>query len=413
MNRFNPINPKKYLGSFTFMLSFMFLSIVWTSIVSAQSYQLTVSAGEFDRQETVVSFEAPKGLAAGVYEMSGESGESMPLQVDDSGRGWFILKNLSPGNMKTFKFSAEPVAIEGKVQSRTDENTITFLGDDQEVLSYYYRDNNPPAALDQRYKRGGYIHPVYSPNGVRLTNHLNTELHPHHLGIWSSWPKTEFQGRQPDFWNVHDNTGKVEADSLYEAWQGPVQGGFRATHRFIDLTTDTPVVALREEWQVRVYPALHNGKFLMFDLMITQSADAGQPLILPEYRYGGVGFRGHADWDNPENISFLTSKGLGREGHATKARWVHIGGYSDGSLAGITFMDYPQNIRHPQPVRIHPDMAFFNYAPVQGGDLVIEPGTPYKVQYRMVTYDGEPNPDELNQLWNDYAYPPKVTVELK
>jgi len=74
-------------------------------------------------------------------------------------------------------------------------------------------------------------------------------------------------------------------------------------------------------------------------------------------------------------------------------------------------MGHPGNFRFPQPVRIHPDAPFFNYAPTQLGTMQIEPGSPYIVRYRYVTYDGEPNPDELNRLWNDYAYPPGVTVK--
>ncbi len=144
-----------------------------------------------------------------------------------------------------------------------------------------------------------------------------------------------------------------------------------------------------------------------------QSANTAQPLILPEYHYGGVGFRAHADWANPDSINFLTSEGLGREANETRPNWVHAGGYTDGDLAGITMMDHPSNFRFPQPVRIHPSHPYFVYAPQQLGEMRIEPGSPYIAQYRFVTYDGEPNPEELNRIWNDYAYPPAVTVEAE
>jgi hypothetical protein len=91
-------------------------------------------------------------------------------------------------------------------------------------------------------------------------------------------------------------------------------------------------------------------------------------------------------------------------------RWTHIGGHSDGQLAGIAIMDHPANPRHPQSVRIHPNEPFFNYAPVQLGDMSIEPGSPYVVRYRYVTYDGEPDADAINQMWEDFAYPAGVTV---
>lgn len=159
-----------------------------------------------------------------------------------------------------------------------------------------------------------------------------------------------------------------------------------------------------------MYPSVGGDSAHVFDLKVTQTANTAQPLILPEYRYGGVGFRGHVDWDDPDNVTFLTSEGLGRDGHATRVRWTHIGGHSNNELAGISILGHPENYRHPQTVRIHPTEPFFNYAPVQLGDMSIEPGSPYVVRYRYITYDGEPDPDFINRMWDDFAYPVGVTV---
>lgn len=374
-------------------------------------YIVTVSAGGFDRSESVVSFHLPEDVDSGTYRMTSESGHSPYLQVDDRNRGWFILDELPAGDSRTYRIERDPVTYNPNISKTIDENTITFRADGRDVISYYHGDNSPPEELDERYRRGGYIHPVKSPGGVVLTNHLNADLHPHHSGIWSAWTNTEFQGRTPDFWNVHANTGRVDhADSLEAAWEGPVHAGFLARHYFVDLSASAPVIALNEEWDVRVYPSAGDGNFLIFDLQVTQTANTAQPLKLPEYRYGGVGFRGHVDWDDPDNATFLTSEGLGRDGHGTRVRWTHIGGHSEGELAGIAILGHPGNFRHPQTVRIHPDEPFFNYAPTQLGDMSIEPGSPYVVKYRYITYDGEPDSDEINRFWNDFAYPPGVTV---
>jgi len=346
--------------------------------------------------------------------MKSEPGNSIQVQVDGNNSGRFILENLPAGTTRTYTMREEPVSASSRVSKEIDHNTISFQSEGKHVLSYYHGENQPPPELDDRYRRSGYIHPVYSPDGVLLTNHLNPVQHPHHSGIWSAWTNTRFQGRTPDFWNVHLNSGRVDgADSLDVAWEGPVHGGFRSRHHFIDLSSSAPVIALNEQWEVSVYRSAGNGKYHVFDLEVIQTANTAQPLILPEYRYGGVGFRGHVDWDDPDNVFFLTSEGLGRDGHATRARWCHIGGYSDGELAGIAILGHPQNFRHPQTMRIHPDEPFFNYAPTQLGDMSIEPGSPYVVRYRYVTYDGEPDPEELDRLWNDYAYPPGVTETRK
>ena len=338
----------------TSLFSFL-LGII--ALCSAQkTYEIHVSAGAFDRTETVVSFYFPDSVDPGIYLMeSGEDGNLL-LQVDSTNRGWFILDQLPAGQHRTYLFNEEQIPSEASISNEIDSTQITFLSEGSEILSYYHGDNTPPDELDERYKRGGYIHPVFSPGGVRLTGHLNVGSHPHQSGIWSAWTKTEFDGRTPDFWNVHLNSGRVDqADSLQKRWEGPVHGGFIAKHYFTDLSAPTPVTALNEEWRVHVYHSPENQRYHMFDLMVTQTVNSDKPLILPEYHYGGVGFRGHDDWNNPENMHFLTAEGLGRDGHATRTKWTHVGGLSDGELAGITIMSHPKNIRFPQPVRIHPD----------------------------------------------------------
>lgn len=401
------------MKKFSLFFSILIVFLIANSHSFAQPvYEIHVSAGAFDRSETVVSFYFPDRIEPGSYSLNASTGQSTILQVDDSNKGWFILDELAMGEKRVYEFTADPIKSGNHVSSQVDSTQITFLSDGQKVLSYFHGDNNP-TELDERYKRGGYIHPVYSPNGVVLTAHLNP-MHPHQSGIWSAWTKTEFEGRTPDFWNIHNNTGRVDqADSLKNSWVGPVQAGFKAKHYFKDLSAPEPVIALNEEWNVHIYKSPQDHSYQIFDIVVTQSVNTGKPLILPEYHYGGVGFRGNRDWDDPKNMTFLTSEGLGRDGNTTRPRWTHIGGLSDGELAGITVMDHPKNFRYPQPVRIHPEEPYFVYSPTQIGEMRIEPGSPYVVSYRYVTYDGEPKPGELNRIWNDYAYPPGVTVKVK
>ncbi|MEX1212286.1 MAG: PmoA family protein [Balneolaceae bacterium] len=376
---------------------------------------VTVSAGDLDRHQTVVRFHLPDHWKAGHYRLQEiEGGEGAPwLQLSNDGEATFVLHQLEAGARRTYRLSpgqrVEPQTP--GVPIRIEERTISLMKGGEDVLRYYHRENELPAGLDPMYRRAGYIHPVYSPSGVQLTNHLNEAQHPHHYGIWSAWTSTEFQGRTPDFWNPHNHSGRVVAeDSLQVAWEGEVHAGFRSRHFFEDLSAEVPVIALNESWEVTLYNT-GDRAYHQFDLELVQTVNTGQPLALPEYRYGGVGFRGHPDWDDPANGRFLTSEGLGRDGHATRARWVHIGGESHGEQAGIAILSHPENFRHPQTVRIHPDEAFFNYAPSQLGEFEIRSGEPYHARYRYITTDGEPDPEEIERLWFDYAYPPGITVQ--
>jgi hypothetical protein len=150
----------------------------------------------------------------------------------------------------------------------------------------------------------------------------------------------------------------------------------------------------------------------VFDIVSTQNLAGAKPLVLPEYRYGGLGVRGHIQWNGKgEKTVFLTSEGKTRaDGNGTTARWTHMGGLLDGRPAGIAILDHPSNFRSPQPTRLNPDNPFFNYAPSVAGVWKIEPGKPYVSRYRFLTYEGQPDRALIDRMWNDYANPPVVTV---
>ncbi|MEX1123243.1 MAG: PmoA family protein [Balneolales bacterium] len=377
-----------------------------------ETYTVTVSAGAFDRTDAIVSFPFPHPVDDGVYVMENNSNDQVCVQVSDN-EGQFILKSLNAGTSSAYKFVNQPVSGElagSEVSNQINTRDIAFQSGGKDVLSYFHSKNELPDGIDQVYQRGGYIHPVYTPQGTRVTNHMSPGRE-HHYGIWSAWPNTEFQGRTPDFWNVQSGTGHVIADSLDQAWEGPVHGGFRARHQFIDVSAPEPTVALNEHWKVNVYASPEDESYNLFDLALTQTANTGNPLLLPEYRYGGMAFRGHGDWNEEGNRFFFTSEGyIGHDGDGTLARWTHMGGYVDGELAGFAVLGHPGNYRSPQPARIPPGEPYFTYSPVRLGDITISPGEPYTARFRIITYDGEPDPQKLDRLWNDYAYPPGVTV---
>jgi hypothetical protein len=239
--------------------------------------------------------------------------------------------------------------------------------------------------------------------------------HKHHHGIWSPWTKTKFEGRTPDFWNAFKKTGTVEFVALDVKWGGPVAGGFTARHRFMDLSAEPqPKAALDETWSVIVYRpiAVHGGTYHVFDLAIHQECSGKSPLTLTKYHYGGLGFRGHRQWEDKSNCTFLTSEGKTRaNGDETRGRWCYVGGNVDGAPCGVAILDHPGNLNHPQPMRLNPDEPFFCYAPQQLGDFTIEPGKPYDARYRFVVSDGPPDAEQIDRMWNDFAKPPGVKAE--
>jgi len=350
-------------------------------------------------QEFPVEVALPAGLDASKPEKLAAFWDEKEVPVQIAGGKAFLLApgkpgrpRVQPGAPKDFP-RVDVADVDGK------HLQISFGG--RAILRYNYGTIRPPEGVDPVFERSGYLHPIWTPSGRVLTND-SPRNHLHHHGLWGAWTSSEFEGRKSNFWESIEKQGKIECVKVEETFSGPVFGGFRARHRFINLNgPDGPKAALEETWEVRVYAL--SDRFV-FDLVSTQTCATAQPLVIKEYRYGGIGFRGPGDWEGKKGCSFLTSEGKTRtDGHATRARWCLMGGKVSGADCSIAFLGHPSDFRYPQPMRIHPDEPFFNWAVPQGGDFSIEPGKPYVARYRFVVSDGIPDAGTVELDWKAFS----------
>ncbi|HEX2100952.1 MAG TPA: PmoA family protein [Candidatus Synoicihabitans sp.] len=388
------------------------LASVATTGSVARDYRVTVPAADIRRAGQVVRLPLPADVPRHV-ELRAADGSVLPVQRDDTGPARFVIADQPAGTTLTFTLVEATAPAADAVRATENGRQLDVTQRGQPAFSYWIQERPLPREnIDPAYSRSGFIHPVLTPAGVRVTESYAVG-HVHHHGIWAPWTKTKFQGREPDFWNMGRKTGKVEAVSLDRHWSGPVHAGFVAQHRFIDLTAPSPVTALNETWEVTAYdlgPKASPAR--VFDVVTTQTCATPDPLILPEYHYGGMGYRGHEQWLGETKTTILTSEGVTDRvaAHGTRARWCHVGGEVDGKLAGTAILGHPDNFRAPQPMRIHPKEPFFCYAPSQLGDWQIAPGETYVARYRFVVMDGAPDAALLEAFWNGYAHPATATV---
>ena len=374
--------------------------------------RLTIHAGNFERRQTIVRFHLPRE-AIRYQTVRNSQGTAFPVQVEADGVATFIVDALNSGTQENFVLSsAEPTDL-SRVTAKRDKTKLKLSSAGRLLAEYQAEPGElPRPEIKPLFQRGGYLHPLYSPSGRPITDDFAPN-HVHHHGVWWSWTKTEFEDRQPDFWNMGEGKGRVEFLSLDETWSGPVHAGFVSRHRFVDLTVPEPKTALLETWRVQIYHTAEGAVFWILDLDSTQACATPAPLKLPEYRYGGLGLRGHRSWDGKNQVAFLTSEGeTDREkGNTSRGRWCDMSGSLDGAQAGIAILGHPDNFRAPQPMRLHPTEPFFCFAPQQLGGMAITPGKPYVSRYRLVVHDGPPDKALLDRLWNDYAHPPQVIIQ--
>lgn len=375
---------------------------------------MRISAGEYARQNAVVSFPFENRTST-AWVATTPDGDRFPVQISDDGTASFIYPGvLAAGASAELLLQpireAPPHRPWVEVLPETGRLRLSVGG----TPALYYQAEKRPfprANLNPRVKRGAFLHPVITPSG-KVVSQSYAKDHEHHHGIWTAWTRTRFRNRTVDYWNLQGGAGKVEFDEVENTWSGPVHGGFVAKHRFVDLTGDSPRTALLETWKVTVFQiGTTDRPYRLFELEILQEPPDGEaPMILPQYYYGGLGFRGPDAWLGAGKAFFLTSEGETNrlKGNGTRARWTHVGGLVQGERAGLAILGHPNNFRAPQPVRLHPNEPFFCFAPSQLGEWTITREHPYRARYRFVVADGEPDPERIERLWNDFAHPVEV-----
>lgn len=384
---------------------------------------VNVAAGDFDRDQVMVSMPLPAAMGPESIAVE-RNGKPVPAQATDDRQLVFVVDKLPRGSSARFEVTGEiegqrrgPRAATPRVRTEKVGRTIEFTvgttdATRRQLMAYQAEPGELPRAnIKKVFTRGGYLHPLVTPSGRIVTDDFPTN-HIHHHGVWWAWTHTGFEGRTPDFWNMGDGKGRVEFEALDGMWSGAVQGGLRARHRFVDLTSGRPQVVLNETWQVTAYAPKPGSSYWMFDLVSEQQCATGAALTLPKYHYGGIGLRGNGAWNGEGKAFFLTSDGETDrvKGNTSRGRWCDMGGLVDGARAGVAVLCHPGNFRAPQPMRLHPTEPFFCFAPQQAGDMAIKPGEKYVSRYRLVVHDGPPDRAELDRLWNDFAHPPVVTV---
>lgn len=375
---------------------------------------LDIDAGDFDRRDTIASVLLPDGLLRANW-IKTPDGHAVPIQIDSEGRAWFIISQLKAHEQRRYivDTSRKPARGRSACELNFSGGSLAFSVRRRPVVQFNQDPTEfPREGIAAIYKRGSYFHPLFTPGSNIVTDDYPTN-HLHHHGLWAAWTKTQFEGRSPDFWNMGDGKGTVIPMALDSTWDGPVQAGFIARTRYVDLIAKPRRIALDETLASRVY-AVGGDKpaYFLLDIEQVQTAHGTSPLELLEYHYGGLGIRGPETWNARTNMVLLTSEGETDrlKAHAAKVRWLAIAGGQGRQRAGLAILCHPHSFRAPQPVRIHPQEPFFCFAPPQSGAFMITQQQPYRAAYRIVSFDGNPDAALLESLWKDYATPVSVIL---
>ena len=409
---------------------FLFGIIFQTNAQELLTFQ--VDAGAFNRIDCPVSLNISSSELninnkdIQLIEYINDSKKLIPSQLDEENNQlWFILNGFTSKNtIRTFAIVKKNKITKSKqIEVQKKEGGLQFSFKNNPILNYQFEIVLPPEGIDEKYKKSGFIHPVWSPGGEVLTR-IQAPDHYHHYGIWGPWTRTHIGDRQVDFWNLAEGQGTVLFKRFINETQGDIYSGFTALQEHIDF--GAPVenkVAINEELEIRIWNIRSSKKSWMVDYTTNIESPLESGILLDAYRYGGgIGFRATEKW-HKDNCTILTSENKDRlNADGSSAKWVIVEGASNTKegRSGILFMGLPTNREFPEPMRVWPinsnkgrgDM-FFEFCPIRHKEWKIENHTKYSLNYRMLIFDGTITAEDAEIYWQGFANPPKIILNFK
>ena len=327
----------------------------------------------------------------------------IPYQKNENKILW---KTLTPD--ASYFIEKQAPTTHSAIKIAENEGQLEIYQNERKIIGYQMAIKGVPKGVSENYQRSGYLHPVNTPRGKRLTR-IQPEDHYHHYGIWNPWTHTLFEGDTLDFWNLYKKQGTVRFAEMLKKNTGPVFSEFEVLHEHIVLKNDADKLALNEIQNIKVFP-LNQSQYLM-DITIQYECATDEPFKIIQYRYGGFGWRTTEEWDN-QNSRVLSSEGNTRKNaDGSTARWCIVDGKLNDGRGGALMLSHPENYNHPEPLRVWPEDQygrgdlFVNFATTKTTDWTFEPGKTYTLKYQLIVYDGKMEVASAEQAWNQFAKP--------
>ena len=327
----------------------------------------------------------------------------IPYQKNENKILW---KTLTPD--ASYFIEKQAPTTHSAIKIAENEGQLEIYQNERKIIGYQMAIKGAPKGVSENYQRSGYLHPVNTLRGKRLTR-IQPEDHYHHYGIWNPWTHTLFEGDTLDFWNLYKKQGTVRFAEMLKKNTGPVFSEFEVLHEHIVLKNDIDKLALNEIQNIKVFP-LNQSQYLM-DITIQYQCATDEPFKIIQYRYGGFGWRTTEEWDN-QNSRVLSSEGNTRKNaDGSTARWCIVDGKLNDGHGGALMLSHPENYNHPEPLRVWPEDQygrgdlFVNFATTKTTDWTFEPGKTYTLKYQLIVYDGKMEVASAEQAWNQFAKP--------
>jgi len=179
--------------------------------------------------------------------------------------------------------AAGPGAASGQFRFRdVDARSLELSENGLPVFVYNYGTMLKAGAPADR-ARCCYLHPVYAPNGVVITDDFPKD-HYHHRGISWMWPVVKVDGKTCDLWTIRGIVAK------FEKWDRKEVAAGKALLAFQDGWYIGSRKVVQEEVEITAYPAAAGRRDIDFTLRFRAAGEGVEVAGEPEAGKGYGGF---------------------------------------------------------------------------------------------------------------------------
>ncbi len=260
---------------------------------------------------------------------------------------------------------------------------------------------HPHFAPGESYERGDYIHPLFGPNGEALTADYPKD-HPHHRGVWWSWPVTRWKDQVADIWAVAGVWARPAGLPRIES--GPVFAAIEADNVWKFGKQETPIV--REKVLIRAFRQTEGARFVDVRVQLTALVDEVAIGGRPKRGYGGFSLRAAPCEERRITLH------LDPEDAKPRRAWIDYSGVFPGGegTSGVALLEHVSNLDYPNPLHEYPGCNCVMPAYPAAREVKLPRGQPLVLNHRLWIHPGGPDEAELSDVWSSYASPPEVTI---
>ncbi len=269
-----------------------------------------------------------------------------------------------------------------------DGQRVTIIEDGKPVLAYHYGMADPPKRVPERYRRAGYIHPLYGLDGEVLTEDFPID-HRHHRGVFWAWPNSTVDGKPIDVWaldgvrqrhekwllrEASEDSAVLEAQSVWSYDEKPGEAQMRETLRM----TVLPAKEMTRSIAVKLSFENVSGKEFIVRGATTDNKGYGGFCIRPDARL--------------KPMHFTASMGKIEEDMLRlESPWVDVSFSKtpkSKELSGVAIFEHPSFPGFPHPGWILRDYAFLGQSWPHTEPHVMQPGDTFTLEYLLVVHRG-------------------------